>query len=99
MRYQVTFVQTNGNRPDGAATVRLAVSTDKVPTHLSDFAGGIAEVNEGVGTESTTARVEPLSDARRLRLVFSQGDAAEIHPAFKRELDGSLTAQPLRMGS
>ena len=82
---------------DTQVNLRLEISRNEIPTRLSDFAGGVAELYDGYSTSTINFTISLADyDKRRIKLTNSDNDKIELAPEFIRHIDPNDPLNQLR---
>lgn len=82
---------------DTQVNLRLEVFRNDIPTRLSDFSGGVAELYDGYSTEKINFTISLADhDERRIKLTNSNNAKIELAPEFIRHIDPNDPLNQLR---
>ncbi|PKG59148.1 hypothetical protein [Shewanella sp. GutDb-MelDb] len=82
---------------DTQVNLRLEISRNDIPTRLSDFAGGVAELYDGYSTATTNFTISLADhDERRIKLTNNDNYKIELAPEFIRHIDSNAPLNQLR---
>lgn len=102
--YVLYTVKSTTKGLDTQVNLRLEVSRTVAPTRLSDFAGGVAELYDGLSSSKSNYTISLTDyDNRRIELTSENGHKINLAPEFIREVKSEnphnqLREIPLSMG-